>query len=80
MTGGSEFVLHVSPEELHALDEHITALLLQYRDRITDPSLRPAGSLPVELLLFAYPIRPPEEPEPEEPEPEEPEPPADHKG
>jgi hypothetical protein len=67
VTGGSEFVLHVSPEELHALDEQITALLLQYRDRITDPSRRPAGSLPVELLLFAYPIRPPEPEPPGEP-------------
>ncbi|MBV9795947.1 MAG: helix-turn-helix transcriptional regulator [Actinobacteria bacterium] len=58
VTGGSEFLLHVSPEELHALDEQITGLLLQYRDRITDPSLRPEDSLPVEVLLFAYPIRP----------------------
>jgi hypothetical protein len=62
VTGGSEFVLHVSPDELHALDEQITGLLLQYRDRITDPALRPADSLPVEVLMFAYPIRPPDGP------------------
>jgi Helix-turn-helix domain len=62
VTGGSEFVLHVSPDELRALDEQITGLLLGYRDRITDPALRPAGSLPVEVLLFAYPIRPPDDP------------------
>lgn len=59
VTGGSEFMLHVAPEELRALDEEITAILRRYRDRIGDPSRRPPDSLPVEVLLFAYPVRAP---------------------
>jgi hypothetical protein len=35
------------------------ALLEPYLDRNTDQSRRPAESLPVEVLLFAYPVRPP---------------------
>jgi helix-turn-helix protein len=58
-TGGSQFIVHVSPDELRAVDEEVTAIFDRYRDRISDPSLRPAGSLPVEVLLFAYPARPP---------------------
>lgn len=56
-TGGSQFVLHVSPEELRAVDEEVTAIFDRYRDRMSDPNLRPPGSLPVEVLLFAYPAR-----------------------
>lgn len=58
VTGASQFVLHVSPDELRALDAEITAVLDRYRTRMEDPSLRPTDSLPVEVLLFAYPIRP----------------------
>jgi hypothetical protein len=47
--------------ELRALDEEITATLHRHRDRIANPELRPAGSLPVEVLLFAYPVRAPKD-------------------
>jgi hypothetical protein len=44
-------------EELEQLNEELTALLLsRCRERLTDPSLRPAGAVPVEMLLFSYPI------------------------
>jgi hypothetical protein len=59
VTGGSEAVLHVTPEELGAIDEQIMAILGRYTDRNTDPARRPAASLPIEVLLFAYPVRPP---------------------
>ncbi len=59
VTGGSEFMLHVSPDELAALDREITAILHRYRERIADAGLRPADSLPIEVLLFAYPARVP---------------------
>jgi hypothetical protein len=49
----------VSPDELRAVDEEITAILDRYRERISNPNLRAADSLPVEVLLFAYPVRPP---------------------
>jgi hypothetical protein len=57
VTGGSEFILHVTPAEFRALDERITELLRSYSDRLEDPAKRPAGSLPVEVLLFGYPLR-----------------------
>jgi Helix-turn-helix domain len=57
VTGGSEFILHLTPDELRALDQQITELLRSYSGRLEDPSLRPPGSLPVEVLLFGYPLR-----------------------
>ena len=59
VTGYSEFALHVTPDELRALDDEITALLHRYRDRIARRELRPPDSLPIEVLLFAYPVAPP---------------------
>lgn len=59
VTGASQYLLHVTPEELRALDEEVSPILMRYRERMTAPELRPAGSLPVEILLFAYPVRPP---------------------
>ncbi len=59
VTGGSQFLLHVTPDELHALDEEMTAILDRYRDRMSDPAQRPEDSRAVEVLLFAYPVRPP---------------------
>jgi hypothetical protein len=59
VTGGSEFILHVAPDELRAVDEEISAILKRYLPRLADPTLRPAESLPIEVLLFAYPIREP---------------------
>jgi predicted ArsR family transcriptional regulator len=58
-TGGSQALVHVTPEELKRVDEQIMAILDRYRDRNTDPAQRPPDSLPVEVLLFAYPVRPP---------------------
>jgi DNA-binding transcriptional ArsR family regulator len=46
----------VTPEELSALNERVIDLLLSLdRERLTDPSLRPPGSYPVELLVHGYP-------------------------
>jgi hypothetical protein len=59
VTGSSDFTLHVTPDELRAVDEEVTAILHRYRDRIAHPECRPPDSLPVEVLLFAYPVSPP---------------------
>jgi hypothetical protein len=58
-TGGSQAVLYLTPGELRAIDQEIMAVLERYLDRHLDPSRRPAESLPIEILLFAYPARPP---------------------
>ena len=53
----SEFLIYLTPEELKELNEELVAILRpRYRDRLTDPSRRPAGAAPVELLLLAYPV------------------------
>ncbi len=59
VTGGSEIVMHVTPQELKAIDDEVIAILDRYRSRNTDPALRPPDSLPIEVLLFAHPLRPP---------------------
>jgi predicted ArsR family transcriptional regulator len=57
-TGASEFLLYVTVEELHALDEQMRALVNPFVERIGNPKTRPRGSAPIEVLFFAYP-RPP---------------------
>lgn len=58
-TGASQALLHLTPEEIRSLEEQITTLLDGYRERNRDPVKRPAASLPIEILIFAYPVRPP---------------------
>ncbi len=53
---GSDFTtVFLTPAELQAVREQMHAILREYLDRREEPSLRPAGSLPVELSAFAYP-------------------------
>jgi len=58
VTGSSEYLLYICPDELRALDEQLRATLTQYRERLRDRSKRPRGSQPIELILFAYPRAP----------------------
>lgn len=58
-TGASQWLLHLTPDELRSVNERVTAMLEGYFDRNLNASQRPAGSLPVEVLLSAYPVRPP---------------------
>jgi len=56
----SELVLFLTAAELKALNHELLAILLpRSRERLVDPSLRPPGSLPVEMLIFSYPLGPP---------------------
>lgn len=53
----SQYLFYLTPEELRKLNEELSAGLYErMRERIADPSKRPAGSLPVEMLMFSYPI------------------------
>jgi len=54
-----ENVLFVTPDELSGVLHDVVAVLDRFRDRIENPETRPEGSLPVEVLVFAYPIRTP---------------------
>jgi hypothetical protein len=57
VTDAREFILHVSPDELRAVGEEIAAIVDRYRERLAHPDLRPDGALPIEMLLFSYPVR-----------------------
>lgn len=46
----------LTADELAELSERVNDLLFSYRDRLTDPSLRPKGSRPVRLFAAAYPL------------------------
>ena len=53
----SDYILYLTPEELGELSEELHAGLYErMHERLTDPSKRPPGSLPVEVQLFSYPI------------------------
>ena len=54
----SEYLYYLTPAELKEFNQEITDLLSsKYQDRLVDPAQRPAGSAPVELLMFSFPIR-----------------------
>jgi DNA-binding transcriptional ArsR family regulator len=58
-----ETILWVTPTELDDANNEILAIFNRFRDRISDASVRPEGSLPVEALMFTYPIRLPGAPQ-----------------
>ena len=54
----SEYLFWVTAAELKALNqEFLDFLMPKYRDRLTDPAQRPAGSAPVEMLVFTFPVQ-----------------------
>lgn len=60
--GDSEYVFWVTPEEFQELGREIHELLVsRFFERHTEPAGRPEGALPVELLLFSYPMASPAE-------------------
>jgi predicted transcriptional regulator len=59
--GDSEYVFYLTAEELEQLNQELLDMLRpRALERLTDPSKRPAGSMPVEMLMFSYPIALPE--------------------
>jgi hypothetical protein len=58
VTGMSQFLLYLTPDELKALDEEFTRVLLtRYADRRDGTAPRPEDARPVEILALAY-VRP----------------------
>jgi len=54
----SEYLFYLTPTELTDLNKEIADLLLpRFHERLTDPAQRPAGSAPVEMLLFSFPLQ-----------------------
>jgi predicted transcriptional regulator len=55
----SEKGMYLTAQEARELDRAMHEQLKPYADRWHDPSLRPPGSLPYEVLVFGYPLTDP---------------------
>jgi DNA-binding transcriptional ArsR family regulator len=65
----SEYLFYLTPDELQQLNTEVHEVLMRWfrldGGRVANPERRPAGSAPVEVLLFDYPIgAPDQEPRP----------------
>jgi DNA-binding transcriptional ArsR family regulator len=59
----SEYLFYLTAEELAQLGRELRDVLMRWRQlegRLENPARRPPGSLPVETLLFSFPIEPPQ--------------------
>lgn len=54
-TGISDILLHVTPDEMAEVRERIHDITESFRERQTDPALRPPGSRPINLIQIAMP-------------------------
>jgi DNA-binding transcriptional ArsR family regulator len=57
-----ETILWVTPDELEEVNKEVLGIFNRFVERISDPSARSDGSLPVEALMFTYPVRLPGSP------------------
>jgi DNA-binding Lrp family transcriptional regulator len=58
VTGFSDRMLYITPEELADLDRRILAVVTEsgYDDRIDDPALRPPGARAISLMVYGVPM------------------------
>jgi DNA-binding transcriptional ArsR family regulator len=58
--GENDVVVYLTAEELKRLRDELSELLRPLvQEREADPSKRPAGSVPVEMVMLSYPLSPP---------------------
>ncbi|MFF8911509.1 winged helix-turn-helix domain-containing protein [Streptomyces olivaceoviridis] len=55
ITSSAESIFYLTPEEAESFRAELTAILFRYRERLEDPSLRPEGAIPMELIQFTFP-------------------------
>jgi predicted transcriptional regulator len=55
-SGWSNRHVFLTPEEAAGLRDDMRRMLHRYESRLTDPALRPAGTLPVEWSIFVTPV------------------------
>lgn len=55
ITSSAESIFYLTPEEAESFRTELTAVLFRYRERLEDPSLRPEGAIPMELIQFTFP-------------------------
>ena len=55
-----DYLFWLTADELVELNRELAEMLIPLaRERLAEPGARPAGAMPVELLLFTYPVAPP---------------------
>jgi DNA-binding transcriptional ArsR family regulator len=57
-SGGTEFVLFASTDEVIGVRQRISEILEPFRERI-DAANRPSDAVPMEVLVFTHPLLPP---------------------
>jgi hypothetical protein len=55
--GSSQNLRYVTPAEAKQLVADLAGVLDRFRERNSDPALRPPDALPIEWLLLSYPVR-----------------------
>jgi DNA-binding transcriptional ArsR family regulator len=53
----AETILWVTPKELHEVTNEVLTVLSRFNERLTNPSTRVEGALPVEVLFLSYPVK-----------------------
>ena len=56
LLGGSEYVAYMTPDEARKFGAEVERLYRQFEDRLDHPERRPEGAMPIEMLLFNYPL------------------------
>jgi predicted ArsR family transcriptional regulator len=56
MTSAAQTVAYVTPAEAEGFLAELWALIGRYQSRLNDPGSRPSEGVPLELLLFTYPL------------------------
>jgi DNA-binding transcriptional ArsR family regulator len=56
LTSAAQTVAYVTRPEAEQVMAELLAIVSRYQDRLADQSLRPADAVPLELLLFTYPL------------------------
>lgn len=56
LTGSSESVLFMTPQEAERFNADMMELISRYENRLADSALRPPGSVPIELIQFSHPL------------------------
>jgi DNA-binding transcriptional ArsR family regulator len=56
LTGQSEMIVYATPAEADQLAADIERVYRRFHDRLDHPERRPDGAMPIEILVFAYPL------------------------
>jgi DNA-binding transcriptional ArsR family regulator len=56
LLGESEFILYLTPDEAREFGAEADRLYRRFQDRVDHPERRPHAAMPIEMLLFKYPL------------------------